>query len=106
MNANGYATIRNNGKNYGPQEWLDGACPFTGCGTDYSMTDPLAKFLIDPRSYGHGWQSVTLNDLIEDCLNAWVSAYVKDIEYWYSEECIREDITANDIEFEADGSIH
>lgn len=106
LHANGYATIRNNGADYGPQEWIDGCCPFSGTCTDCAITGPLAKFLLNPRSYGRGWQEVTFDDLIKEGLQAWLSAFLNDLEHWHSEECIREDIEANDYEFRADGSIY
>lgn len=74
-------------------------CPFTGYCGDEDLLDAIRKALANPTSI------TSLRDVFADALSDWAFAYERDIEHWGSEEVIREDIDANDYEFNADGTL-
>ena len=78
---------------------LSGGCPFTGYWLDESMLDPLREFVDRPDSR-------TFQELMNDCLESWVSAYVRDWEDTYSDEQITDHLEANDYHFLEDGSFY
>lgn len=71
-------------------------CSLTGYDFDGAFAAPLIEALNDP--------SATFRDTMQSCVDAWVDAYVADIEYTYSDEAIREHIEANEYEYREDGS--
>jgi hypothetical protein len=79
---------------------LSGNCPFTGFCMDESLLDPIRAFMEKPD------QSLNYQELIDTCLAAWVSAYVADWEYTYTDEAIKETIEANEYEFTENGNFY
>ncbi len=79
---------------------LSGGCPLTGYCGDESLLDPLRKFRDDPDT------SLTVGDVLQKCLNHWVSDWVADMESQTDPEYVAEHLIANEYEFTADGSRH
>lgn len=52
-------------------------CPLTGMCYDYEVMKPIVETLAKPIS-----ESYSLNDLVEECLDALFSAWHKEYEYW------------------------
>jgi hypothetical protein len=50
-------------------------------------------------------QRTTWEDLFLECFENWSLATQKDHGYWLSEDSILEDISANNYQFTADGSV-
>lgn len=74
-------------------------CPFTGYCGDENLLDAIRNALANPASI------VSLRDVFADALHDWVKAFEADIDHWHGEEAIREDIEANEYEFNANGTI-
>lgn len=79
--------------------FFDNCCPLTGYYIDMEMLDPVYDFLKKPTN------GITFYDLMEECLNNWVSACTKDMEGYYSEENLKEAAEANNWEFYEDGTL-
>jgi hypothetical protein len=77
---------------------FDPALP-TGHCIDADIRQPIYDFLKKPDGRN-------LCDIMEECLDAWISSGIADCEYQDSDEYIAETITANDYEFTADGKIY
>lgn len=75
----------------------------TGYCGDHWILEPLIKFMKKPYDFD---ESITFYELIKLCCESWLNGYLKDLEYWCSEECIKEDIQANEYEFTEDGKIY
>ena len=67
-------------------------CPLTGYCMDYDILQPIWDFVKNPNTYQ------TLGDILQDCLNSWLSACQKDYKYWNSSESIKEDILVRELE--------
>lgn len=78
------------------------SCPFTGYCGDEDLLEPLRSFLEDPRTQP---TSVTMSELVQKCLERWLSCASMDLDYWDSEECIIEEIKANEHEFTENGEL-
>lgn len=78
---------------------LDGNCPFTGVCFDEDFLDPLRQFVKRPNT------STTFAELMEECVNAAILAWVNDWEYSQTDECIKDEIEANEREFTEDGEL-
>lgn len=78
---------------------LDGHCPFTGFHMDECLLDPLREFMARPDQR-------TFQELINDCLHAWVQAYVADWEFTYSDDWISEHLEINGYEFTESGEFY
>lgn len=89
--------LANNG--FFDEKLIGGNCPFTGYCGDEDLLDPIRKAKANPASIG------SLEELFNDCLHSWAKAYRADLEYWYSDEAIREDIAINDYEFDREGNL-
>lgn len=63
-----------------------GHCELTGCFCDDDIMEPLYNFIDRPDSCS------TLTSLLEACFTSWLRGYEADLKYWYSEQCICEDI--------------
>lgn len=74
-------------------------CPFTGYCGDESLLDAIRTALEKPGSI------VSLQSVFDDALQDWARGFEADMDYWHSEEAIREDIAANGYEFHANGSL-
>ena len=81
------------------KDWKD--CSLTGYCPDYSLCEPLFNYineftLDDVR---------TLEDIMQECLEAWLSDVEKDWENTLSDEYIVENIEMNDYWFTVDGTL-
>jgi hypothetical protein len=77
---------------------LSGGCPFTGYCFDENLLDNIREFMKKPDSR-------TFQELINDCLDSWVKAYVSDLEYTYTDEALRDTCEANEWYFTESGEI-
>lgn len=78
---------------------VERSCPFTGMHMDESLLLPIRKFIAEPD------KTTTFPELIQECLDSWVTDYVADWEGTYTDEAIVETIEANEYEFTADGEM-
>jgi hypothetical protein len=74
-------------------------CPFTGYCGDENLLDAIRTAIGNPASIS------SLRDVFADALHSWAKAFERDLDYWHSEEAIREDIDANGYEFNANGTL-
>lgn len=74
-------------------------CPFTGYCGDESLLDAIRTALANPAAIS------SLQSVFDDALQDWARAFEADVDYWHSEEAIREDIAASGYEFHANGSL-
>lgn len=74
-------------------------CPFTGYCGDEVLLDAIRTALGNPSSIS------SLRSVFADALHDWAKGFERDMDYWASEEAIREDIEANDYEFHANGTL-
>jgi hypothetical protein len=74
-------------------------CPFTGYCMDEAVLQPLRQWLARPGL------TTDFEDLVRDCLRAWVSAYVADWESAYSDDALRDMAEANEYEFYENGRL-
>ena len=89
--------FRNNG--FFDDKLLSGSCPFTGYCADEDLLDPIRKFRDKPDT------GLSLIDVLDLCVSAWVSAWVADLEHQASDEGVEETILCNDYEFTETGDI-
>ena len=75
-------------------------CPFTGYCGDENLLDAIRTAIGNPAS-----DCPPLRDIFKEALDDWAKAFERDLDYWHSEEAIREDIEANDYEFNANGTL-
>ena len=61
-------------------ELLSGNCPFTGYCGDEDLLDPIRTFRDKPDL------ELTLGELFQQCADAWVKAWVADMEYARSDD--------------------
>jgi hypothetical protein len=87
-----------NGKKRLSNIQLNDDCVLTGYYIDNEILAPIYDFLKKP-------DNSSIENLLNDCLNNWLSACRKDYEYWLSAESIREDIACNDYLFLANGQL-
>ena len=74
-------------------------CPFTGYCGDEDLLDAIRAAIANPASI------TSLRDIFKEALHDWAKAFERDIDHWGSEEAIREDIDANEYEFNANGTL-
>ena len=74
----------------------ESCCPFTGYYMDDVLLDPLRQFLRRPGSR-------SFEELLSDCLLAWVCACRDDWDSRLQDDAVAEAIEANDYEFTGDG---
>ena len=75
-------------------------CRLTGYCLDCDILEPIYEFLKKPNKY------ITFYDLMNDCLQSWLSACEKDYEYTYSEEAFIETSEANEWYYTKDGEFY
>jgi hypothetical protein len=75
------------------------SCPFTGYCGDENLLDAIRTAIGNPASIS------SLRDVFADALQGWAKGFEADLDYWHSEEAIREDIEANGYEFNANGTL-
>jgi hypothetical protein len=85
--------------NNGWNRLVGGDCPFTGYCGDEALLDAIRTALAYPSKI------TSLRSVFQDALHDWAKAFEQDLDYWHSEEAIREDIEANGYEFYGDGSL-
>lgn len=73
------------------------SCQFTGHCMDDELMNPIWEFINNPRG------GVTLEDILNHCLQSWVHTCRSDCEYEESMEAFVEHADANGIEFYSDG---
>ena len=78
----------------------ESSCVLTGYGIDDDILEPIYKFLKAPDT------NITFYDLMNDCLQSWVFACHNDFEGAYTDESIKDTITANEYEFLDDGTLN
>lgn len=74
-------------------------CGLTGFCGDEDILKPMRDF------YSRPTKDTTLEDLIEDCLDSFVTAMQKDMEYQISDECLIESIQINEYKFDKQGKM-
>lgn len=74
--------------------------PFTGFCADDDMLQPMWDFIANPTSKPPTYD---LNDLMDDCVSAWNRAWLAECKWYFSDECITEDIRDNEYQFTEDG---
>lgn len=87
-------------KRYSKCQWQETCCPFTGYCGDEDCLQPIREYLKKPNL------STDLEDLLRDCIGEWEKGVRADCEYQESDEAIIESITANEYDFEEDGTWH
>ena len=75
-------------------------CPLTGVCYDFSILDPMLKFLAQPTT------SMNFEELLDECIGSLCEAVQREFEYNTSEEGAREFLNGQDYEFTADGKIY
>ena len=79
---------------------LDGSCPFTGYCMDETLLDPIREFMKRPTIN----ECMTIEKLIGEGIDKFVSAYCADVDYSYSDEAVAENIELNEYEFTKEGN--
>lgn len=74
-------------------------CPFTGYHTDEALLQPIREFLKTPSK-------IDFEDLLSDCIFQWGKACEADCYYQQTNECITENIIANDYDFTDEGELY
>ncbi|MFA5299494.1 MAG: hypothetical protein WC389_14995 [Lutibacter sp.] len=77
---------------------LDNCCILTGYCIDDDILKPVYDFMNKP-------DSDNFYDLMESCLNSWLSACSKDYEWQSSFECFKEEQENNDYQYTKNGQI-
>ena len=97
---NGYLKIRKlYGKGYNTIN--DEDCYLTGYCIDCDILDPIVNLVKNPLCY----KGFDCYQIIEKCFDSWVKACNNNMESYFSDECIIEDLLSNDTEFTEDGEI-
>ena len=76
---------------------LDNCCVLTGYCIDDDILAPVYKFLNKP-------DKSTFEDLMNECLNNWLHACIKDCEYNYSYENFEKYCEVNNLAFDVNGN--
>jgi hypothetical protein len=71
----------------------------TGYCIDDDILKPVYDFLKNPN------QDKNFTDLMEDCMNAWITACEQDLEGAYTDEAIEDHAQANEYEFTETGEV-
>ena len=74
-------------------------CNLTGYCIDIDILKPIWDFLKNPNDF------TTFEDLMQECLESWLSACEKDHDGFYGEESLIEHAEINNIEFDENGNI-
>lgn len=86
-----------NGKRHKYSKVLyDTSCVLTGCCMDDCILRPLYDFIKEPYN-------ITYEDLIENCINEFISAYEYDLEYCLSDDYIKEQLLLNEYMYTENG---
>ena len=73
------------------------SCVFTGYCMDEDLLDPIRNFMMKPTSQ-------TLEDLLDDCLQAWGKSARDDVAWMNEDAQVDETIEANEYEFDEEGN--
>jgi hypothetical protein len=68
----------------------------TGVCFDYDILEPLT----------YSFKGKTPHVIVDECLNALIECYEKELEHWYSAECIEIEIEMNDYDFLKNGDVY
>jgi hypothetical protein len=79
--------------------WQETSCPFIGYCMDEDILQPMREFIASPD------KNTTFEDLISECMNAWIKSAENDCEGQESEEYLEEHCEANGYEFTENGKI-
>jgi hypothetical protein len=79
--------------------WQETSCPFIGFCMDEDILQPMRKFIASPN------KNTTFEDLISECMDAWIKSANNDCEGQESEEYLAEHCEANGYEFTENGKI-
>ena len=74
------------------------SCVFTGYSMDEDLLDPIRAFMKNPKR----WK--TLEDLLDDCLQAWGKSARDDCKWMNEDAQVDETIEANEYEFDEEGN--
>lgn len=77
---------------------LSGSCPFTGVCYDETLLDAIRDFMKKPDDR-------TFQDLLTECGDNLLDTIHKEGEHIYSDEGLKETLSANEYDFKEDGSI-
>lgn len=78
-------------------KWIETDCPLTGYCFDCDILNVLMGFIKKP-------DNKDFQDLIRDCVGAWSRAVRSECEYFGSDDYVREEIQANELEFMKGGT--
>lgn len=84
------------------------SCVLTGYCIDDDLLDCVYALIDckDHKSLSSKWQSTTFEDLMRDCLEAWISACSANYEYQFSDEAIKEGLESeDDYSYDEDGGL-
>lgn len=84
-------------KKYRPT--YEGNCPFTGVCYDEEFLDPIRSFLEKPAN-------ITIDELLEECIDTVLTTAQNEYEACLEEDYFREECTSNDYEFYEDGTLY
>ena len=111
---NNYYDVLFKGKYYSKTKYVDGkfsskhrhskvqkenCCTLTGYYIDDAILKPIYEFLKNPVEH------INFYDLMNECLQSWLSAVNNDYEAMQSEEYLAEHAEVNEIEFDEDGNL-
>ena len=90
------------GKNYAKKRnskiFIDSDCILTGYYIDNYLVAPIHEFINKPNNS-------SIENVLNDCLESWLSACKKDYDYWLSRESIIEDMNCNEYMFLENGKL-
>lgn len=77
---------------------LEHSCVLTGYCLDEDLLDCVYALLDwkDHKSLSYSWQETSFEQLMKDCLDAWVTACASDYDYQFTDEAIREQLEQDD----------
>jgi hypothetical protein len=94
--------LENNGWFYAAEKVWEGEqlpCGMGGVYTDWPLFDPIREYARKPL------EVPTLREVFTECIERWRASAESDMEYRYSDECIREEFVGLETEFYKDGRI-
>ena len=83
-------------------KWSYNTCPFTGYYMDCEILEPIFEYLDNFPQY----QTVTLGELMNKCIDNWARACDSDYENYFSEEYLKERSNDFDEYYYEDGTFY
>ena len=74
-------------------------CPLNGYFIDMDILQPIYDFMNKPV------EATTFETLMDECLNAWITAYSKDVENYFSMDTFVEESQVNGWEYDENGNM-